>query len=175
MKLWWQVRSLLHLMNQNFRAISYSLLPAAASNRCLDTHVTSYSSLILLLMVLHDFWVLMIIFTRYFFSTILMVWFPIALTTYSYSGLCRVSYLMLVFHLKRVLCLIHLCAVYCLTSYPVMAMRCMESLTALRMPKMEDSASCRSSVPSQPLLYLSSSCRQKHMHVYHTIDTIETN
>lgn len=41
-------------------------------------------------------------------------------------------------------------------------MRCMESLTALRMPKMEVSASCRSSAPSQPLLYLSISCSQKH-------------
>ncbi len=52
--------------------------------------------------------------------------------------------------------------VWCLTSYPVMAMRCMESLTALRMPKMEVSASCRSSAPSQVLLYLSISCSHKH-------------
>lgn len=44
-----------------------------------------------------------------------------------------------------------------LTSYPVIAMRCMESLTAFRIPRMEDSASCRSSEPSQPLLYFSNS------------------
>lgn len=38
----------------------------------------------------------------------------------------------------------------------------MESLTALRMPKMEVSASCRSLAPSQLLLYFSISCRQTH-------------
>lgn len=52
--------------------------------------------------------------------------------------------------------------VWWFTSYPVMAMRCMESLTALRMPKMEVSASCRSSAPSQLLLYFSISCSQTH-------------
>lgn len=36
-----------------------------------------------------------------------------------------------------------------------MAIRCMESFTALRMPRMELRASCRSSAPSQLLLYLS--------------------
>ncbi len=48
-----------------------------------------------------------------------------------------------------------------LTSYPVMAIRCMESFTAFRMPRIDESASCRSSLPSQPLLYFSSSW-QKH-------------
>lgn len=41
----------------------------------------------------------------------------------------------------------------------------MESLTAFKMPRMEESASCRSSAPSQPLLYFSISCgqtRQRH-------------
>lgn len=41
-------------------------------------------------------------------------------------------------------------------------MRCMESLTALRIPKIDAKASCRSSAPSQPLLYFSISCSQKH-------------
>ncbi len=48
-----------------------------------------------------------------------------------------------------------------LTSYPVMAIRCMESFTAFRMPRIDESASCRSSSPSQPLLFFSSSW-QKH-------------
>lgn len=47
------------------------------------------------------------------------------------------------------------------TSYPVMAIRCMESLTAFRMPKMEVRASWRSSQPSQPLLYFNNSCKRK--------------
>lgn len=66
-------------------------------------------------------------------------------------------------HLKTRVCYVTEEPVSCLialTSYPVMAMRCMESLTALRMPKMEVSASCRSSAPSQLLLYLSISCSQ---------------
>lgn len=46
-----------------------------------------------------------------------------------------------------------------LTSYPVMAMRCIESLTAFRIPRMEERASCRSSQPSQPLLYFNNSCK----------------
>lgn len=36
----------------------------------------------------------------------------------------------------------------------------MESLTAFSMPRMEESASCRSLQPSQPLLYFSSSCKE---------------
>lgn len=40
-------------------------------------------------------------------------------------------------------------------------MRCMESLTAFKIPRMEESASCRSSHPSHPLLYFNSSCEQK--------------
>lgn len=48
------------------------------------------------------------------------------------------------------------------TSYPVMAMRCIESLTALRMPRMDESASCRSSEPSQPLLYFNNSYTHTH-------------
>ena len=58
----------------------------------------------------------------------------------------------------------------CLTSNPVMAMRCMESLTPLRMPKMEVRASCRSTAPSQVLLYFSISWGQtlsKHVGVRH--------
>ncbi len=53
------------------------------------------------------------------------------------------------------------CVNYILTSYPVMAIRCMESFTAFRMPRIDESASCRSSSPSQPLLFFSSSW-QKH-------------
>lgn len=48
-----------------------------------------------------------------------------------------------------------------LTSYPVIAMRCIESLTAFKIPKMEVRASCRSSQPSQPLLYFNNSCNTK--------------
>lgn len=47
---------------------------------------------------------------------------------------------------------------FSLTSYPVMAMRCMESFTAFRIPRMEDRASCRSSQPAHPLLYFNISC-----------------
>lgn len=48
-----------------------------------------------------------------------------------------------------------------------MAMRCMESFTALRMPRMELSASWRSSAPSQLLLYFSISWEDKHVSTQH--------
>lgn len=72
-----------------------------------------------------------------------------------------VCHLFLSLYQTSILWLICLETVSCLTSYPVMAMRCMESLTALRMPKMEVRASCRSAAPSQPLLYFSISCHTK--------------